>query len=60
MTEKVRIKIDMVLNETAKAILISKDGKHLWIPSSQVREIHRTDPPELVMEVWIAKKNGLI
>jgi len=53
--------------ETDKAILICDptSGEELWIPLSQVLEMHgredgRKSTGRIVMTEWIAKKKGLL
>ena len=50
--------------ETDRAVLIidHASGEELWIPLSQVEEMHRDSAREgeIVMTAWIAKKKGLI
>lgn len=50
------------LAESEKAILINTHEENMWIPLSQVKEIHRSSNNEgtIVMTAWIAKKKGLI
>lgn len=50
--------------ETDRAVLIvdHASGEELWIPLSQVSEMHRDAGAEgqITMTAWIAKKKGLI
>lgn len=50
--------------ETDRAVLIvdHASGEELWIPLSQVEEMHRTPTQEgsITMTAWIAKRKGLI
>ena len=50
--------------ETAKAVKILDyaTGEELWIPISQVEEMHRRPDGTgvIVMTAWIAKQKGLI
>lgn len=50
------------LRETDNAIFINLHGEDLWIPLSQVKEIHRgpNGNNTLVVTAWIAKKKGLM
>lgn len=50
------------LRETDSAILINIHGEDLWIPLSQVKEIHRGKDGNntLVITSWIAKKKNLM
>lgn len=52
------------LVETDKAILINSGDLEVWIPLSQISEIHgntgRGSRGSVVMSAWIAKKKGLI
>ncbi len=57
-----------ILRESAAAICVrlqivgAKPGhfEEMWFPLSQTFEIHRGDPPRLVVSAWIAKQKGLI
>jgi hypothetical protein len=45
--------------ETEKAILFTPDGSDpIWIPLSQVEQIHRTEG-RLLVTAWIAREKGL-
>lgn len=50
--------------ETDKAVLVFDlaSGEELWIPFSQVSEMHKgkTSEGTIIMSAWIAKKKGLI
>lgn len=50
--------------ETYKAVLIvdEESGEELWIPLSQVHEMHFNDKGEgkIVISEWIAKQKGLL
>lgn len=56
------------VHETDAAVLIIdvSTGEKLWIPLSQVEEMHKTPDDsgklfgEIVMTAWIAKQKGLI
>ena len=49
--------------ETDNAILLrtdGEDGEDVWIPFSQIEEIHRDgNRARVVMSAWIAKQKGL-
>lgn len=47
---------------TTKAICIidHATGEEMWLPLSQVHEIHGEKEVTLVISAWIAKKKGLI
>lgn len=55
-------------HETHSAILVKvkstepyKDRESIWFPLSAVNEIHRDDiAPWIVVDLWIAKKKGLL
>ena len=51
-------------HETDNAILIidPATGEEIWIPLSQVEEIHRdkTGHGTIIMSAWIARKKGLL
>ena len=54
-----------VVHETDNAIRIDYQGELIWIPLSQVEEIHRRnkavgDTDVVVMTRWIASKKGLL
>lgn len=53
-----------ILRDSDKAILVQmEDGKELWLPLSQVKEIHRTKEKgadSVVISDWIAKQKGFI
>lgn len=52
-----------VIKETDNAILIdTHTGENLWIPLSQVKEIHRDGKGvgRIIITQWIAKKKNLI
>jgi hypothetical protein len=50
-----------IVHETDNAIRIDYQGELIWIPLSQVDEIHRRkgDTDLVVMTRWIASKKGL-
>lgn len=48
-----------IKHETAKALLVNFNGEEIWLPLSQVSEIHR-DEGKVVMTAWIAKEKGLL
>lgn len=45
---------------TAKALLVDTGVEEVWLPLSQVLEIHGDLHAELVVTAWIAKQKGLI
>jgi hypothetical protein len=50
------------ITESEKAVLIDTHTEKLWIPLSQVKEMHK-DPAgvgKIVMSAWIAKQKGLL
>lgn len=49
------------LRESEKAVLIDIDQEELWIPLSQVKEMHKGANGEgtIVMTAWIAKQKHL-
>lgn len=51
-----------IVRETDAAILVTaiETGEQIWIPLSQVEEIHRTRPATIVITRWIAEQKGLI
>ncbi len=49
-----------IIHETDSAILVDYDGEEVWLPLSQVLEIHRTKPATIVITEWIALKKDLI
>lgn len=48
------------LRETANAVLIEVEDKQMWIPLSQVSEMHKGSNGSIVMSQWIAINKGLI
>jgi len=50
------------LRESEKAVLIEIQQEEMWIPLSQVREMHKPPSGEgrIVMTAWIAKQKHLI
>lgn len=71
------VKLEGILGiETDKAILFSPspelieefqlDGKDMWLPLSQVKEIHRTRSlvngtlDSIVISKWLAEKKGIV
>jgi len=57
--EKYTLEDIEVVHETNKAVLIKRgeSGEELWIPLSQIFEIH---PTSIVMSAWIAKQKEII
>lgn len=48
--------------ETDKAILVTHEGKDIWMPLSQVESMVRTKEKggdEITISAWIAKEKGL-
>lgn len=62
-SEKVRLENVRIGKETEKAMFVTlENGEEMWMPLSQVHEIHRaTDdkPASIVVSEWIAKQKGL-
>lgn len=58
--EKFSLNVAEIKHETANALLIiTEDGEEVWLPFSQVHEIHKdTVSPRVAMTAWIAKKKG--
>jgi len=57
----VRVTVAEIRVERALAMMVvTDDGEEVWIPMSQVEEIHRSDPPEIVMSEWCAVRKGLL
>jgi len=50
------------LRETEKAVLIDTHEEELWIPLSQVKEMHKDarGVGTIVMTAWIAKQKHLL
>lgn len=50
------------LRESEKAVLIEIQQEEMWIPLSQVREMHKSPNGEgrIAMSAWIAKQKHLI
>lgn len=47
-------------SSTDATLVITKYDEEVWIPNSQVHEIHRGPEPSVVMTAWIAKKKGFL
>jgi len=60
--ESVRITVQKIIHEGENAMLVDVDGDEVWIPLSQIDEIHRDELPfpQLVVTRWIAKQKGLV
>ena len=57
--EKFTLVVAKIGHATPHAQLITtEDGEEVWIPHSQLHEIHKEEPPRVVMTAWIAKKKG--
>ena len=52
--------LDKIITSTDDAIKVRYHDEDIWIPLSQVHEIHRTEPPTIVITPWIARKKGMI
>lgn len=50
------------IRETEKAVLINTHEEELWIPLSQIKEMHKSPSGTgtIVMTAWIAKQKHLI
>jgi hypothetical protein len=50
------------LKETDRAVLINTHEEEMWIPLSQVKEMHKGPNGQgtIVMTAWIAKKKSLL
>lgn len=48
------------LRETENAVLIEVEDEQVWIPLSQVSEMHKGSRGSIVMSQWIANQKGLI
>jgi len=48
------------IRETANAVLIEVESEQMWIPLSQVSEMHKGKVGRIVMSQWIANQKGLI
>lgn len=58
--DAVDIEVAEILRRTDEAVLVEYDGEEVWIPQSQVLEIHPDDdPPRLRITRWIAQKKGM-
>ena len=61
--EYVRIGVDEIRRETAKAFLLVVDGDEYWIPKSQMRDpdqhLEGDTDCEVEMTEWIAREKGL-
>lgn len=61
-SEKVLIENVVIGKETEKAMFVTIAGAGLWMPLSQVHEIHRATADKqasIVVSEWIAKQKGL-
>ena len=61
-SEKVIFENVTLGKETEKAILVTIKGKEVWMPLSQVHEIHREPDGKtgsIVVSAWIAKQKEL-
>jgi hypothetical protein len=50
------------LKETERAVLINTHEEEMWIPLSQVKEMHKGKDGQgiIVMTAWIARKKHLL
>lgn len=53
----VDLEIDRIKHRTEKAILITKDGKDVWLPKSQI-EIN--DDDTITLPEWLAIEKELV
>ena len=61
MSKPSEVEINCIfLRETANAVLIEADGEEMWIPLSQVSEMHKGKASKIIMSQWIANQKGLI
>lgn len=68
--ERFVIECVAILRETERAMLVRVDADtyglvpgeacELWLPLSQVHEVHHTVPPTVIVTPWIAKQKGLL
>lgn len=61
-SEKVTIEGVTIGRETDKAVLVTIEGKEVWIPISQIVSMTRTKTEggdTIVVSEWIAKTKGL-
>ena len=57
----VDVDVARIVRRTENAILVEYDGEEVWLPQSQVLEIHPDDdPPRLRITRWIADKKGML
>lgn len=59
----VEITIEVITQETAKAILCEVDGENVWIPKSQILEGEDDIEPgaenvRITVATWLAEKEG--
>ena len=45
--------------ERAMLVVVHATGEEVWLPLSQVDEIHRESPARVVVSDWIAREKGL-
>ena len=68
--ERFEVRCVALLRETDRALLVEVDANEyglipgeaceIWLPLSQVHEVHRTNPPTVVVTPWIARQKGLL
>lgn len=58
-TETRTIFVEKILRETDLAVKVLYEDEELWLPFSQILEIHHEEPIRIVITAWIAKEKGI-
>lgn len=58
-TETRTIFVEKIIKETDLAIKVLYEEEEIWLPFSQILEIHHEDPIRIVITAWIAKEKGI-
>jgi hypothetical protein len=54
-----QITVDEIGIETDEAVQVFIGDREVWLPFSQISKIDRTNPPQLTIAIWFAKREGL-
>jgi len=59
--DTVLVLVDKIGTESKSglALQVIVDGETIWLPLSQVEEIHRGEPPSVRIPRWLAEKHDL-
>lgn len=64
MNDSTRLDSINIIRETSSAILLlTAEGEEVWLPLSQVDEIHKHPQPDeswIIAKTWILRSKGLI